>query len=224
MPPKKKGPDMAFLAAMLKEYGGEGADQAVENVKPLDDAKELAERNRKQTTLEMEAVLKHQHYAHSLMFKTCARCKSTFQTNYCYVGYCSDSCRRDAFRDRFHVDWGRVRPATEFEYEEFAVVSPDKTKALYQWAKGFVESYESFTTEANRLQSLEENGQAENLDDPQVPDSLLNEVSPDGEVPDTLQSPVPSGDYVPQENRPGSHPSPSYEFDFDDDTFSSPFQ
>lgn len=142
---KKSGPDMDFLASMLQQYGGQGADQVkVEEFKPLEDAKERTERNRQLTMTEMEAVLKSQHHRHSLMFKTCSECGGTFQTNYCYVGYCSDTCRRDAFFRRFHVSWDRIRPAQEFEYEDFAVVTPEKTEALYQWAKGFVESYEDF--------------------------------------------------------------------------------
>lgn len=225
----KKGPDMAFLAKMMEEHAAKTGAAVVDvaAVTVLEDRAELDDRNRTLRMQETELVLRSQHYRHSLMFKNCAECGATFQTNFCYVGFCSDSCRNDAFYKRFHVTVTRIKTPQEFEHEPFGIVSSEMTEGLYQWAKSFVSDYEDFKSQTS--------GQNQGQQVPyssQGPDVRLKETEPDSLVEqeastnlDTVSDLPETVGYAPLESVPLPPAIPEhFEILDDDEAFLSPFQ
>lgn len=228
MATKKGQPDMAFLAKMMQEHAAKTGTEVVDvsSVVVKEDRAEQDERNRTLRMQETELVLRSQHYRHSLMFKTCAECGATFQTNFCYVGFCSDSCRNDAFYKRFHVKASRIRTPQEFEHEPFGIVSPEMTEGLYRWAKSFVSSYDEFKSQTSGQ------NQGPLPETSEVPDAipLADEPGYLGEQqaltsPDTVSGQPETVGYVPQE--PGSSQQQvqvHYDLLDDDEVLLSPFQ
>src|SRR5690349_16663885 len=118
MPPRKKGPDMAFLAALMQEYTGK--DVKAEDLEDYETLSNRKATENEQKLLESEGLLKMLHHKHSMLFKNCKFCRQQFTTNYCYQEYCSDSCRDDEFRQKYGITIRelKIKPVSSFwEYE-----------------------------------------------------------------------------------------------------------
>lgn len=117
---------------------------------------------------EAEAVLKSLHYPHSLMMKRCNWCGEAFQTNYCAVGSCSDTCRKRYFEETYKIKWNTFKTKTWGDYEPPQVVSAQSVKELHAWATAFIADYD-------RLMSL--SGPEEN---PMRPREQVVSIGEDG--------------------------------------------
>ena len=96
----------------------------------LNMVQEVVDNGPQQRALAQEAML------HTLAVKPpkliqreCEECKETFGTNYLYVGYCSDHCRRVALK-RIGIHYSAQKNEYTARQEEAMVVPPSAIKAL----------------------------------------------------------------------------------------------
>lgn len=133
------------LALAAEIAAKEGVELApVESIPDPVEYMRQEEAKKEERSLAFEGVLLQAHSKHALMMKKCRVCGHAFQTSYCYVSFCSDLCRKEEFRQRFHVDFDRLKPPASFwEYEKEILVPPDTLTKLYGWAKELVRQYEA---------------------------------------------------------------------------------
>lgn len=222
--PARKQADMAFLAEVLKRTGVD-TDPDVEALK---DAKgeyariQLAESVKAR---QQSGVLRQLHHVHSMEMKTCASCKKTFKTSYCYEIYCSDECRDRAFQLHYGVTWESLRVPTslgDWHYEPVLGVTPEIIEGLEVWARKFLADLDDIKSRVGQTTENQETSisrterilrkfeQGLDLEDESTQDSL--HVEPLLEDATASQSPV--------EHKPTVDP-----FDLDFDEFDvEPFQ
>jgi hypothetical protein len=228
MPPRKKGPDMGFLAALMKEYTGE--DVKAEDLADYETISNRKASESEQRLLESEGLLKMLHHKHSMLFKICRYCKRQFTTNYCYQECCSESCREDEFRSKYGITLRelKVKPTSSFwEYEPVLSIATGTLEALYEFSQWVIDNYEGL-----KERSLEEDQRKaeQSLEESDDPGQSFQDAEPAQEEPtlDTFSLDFPSIDDVPQsEKTENTPPSPSQfdPFDLDSDEFVfSPFQ
>lgn len=223
----RKGPDMAFLAQMLKEYGGvENTDDVIENVKPLEDVQDELAYRRRAAMAEVEGLIIQQHYKHAFQFKKCKKCSATFQTNYCYQSYCSPLCRDTALREHLGMDLATMRAlkaraaaASYWEYEDPIILSPETIETVKEFCEFFLAEYATFKEQSeNYSPPSPDQEETFELDSP-FPDWSEEE----DELPEVHSIPEIPGNQQPEvsdEPLLASSPFDLEQFDSDDFQFS----
>jgi hypothetical protein len=134
---------LAAARAIMAEQG-QSLDIDLSSVPTPIEYERQREDTKERNILAIEGVLRQQHYKHGLMLVTCKECNEKFQTNYCYVRYCSDTCRYESFRKHYGIEYGKVKtPTSYWEYETPIVVPPDLLRGLVGWARELVRQYEA---------------------------------------------------------------------------------
>lgn len=163
---KQAQPDMAFLAALLKEHQEktgqsvvEDVDTYVKTVASVDEEVSLLKRHNAMS--QTEGILLQQHYRHGVEFKKCEHCGSVFQTNYCYWKYCSPVCRETAIQQRMGLTVQQMRElknraaaTSQWEYEPPLVLSPETVDTLEAYCRWFLANLETIRNSAKETESL----------------------------------------------------------------------
>lgn len=149
-----KGVDYAFLAKMAEEYG---VALDTDNLESSEEVEVKREKARVDRMVQMEGVLTQLHHKHALTHKVCKFCQQPFTTNYCYVEYCSDSCRNDEFLRKYGIAYDKVKtkpPQSFWEYEDVIILPPDLTQNLYEYAKFIVDNYDELMRRSQERQEV----------------------------------------------------------------------
>lgn len=156
-------------------------------------------------TLELESVLQSLHHPHAFMMRKCKWCGELFQTNYCYVAYCSDECIINGLAEIgiAYDPWGRNRwdshqfylkneHTTRWTYEPPQYISTQTLNKLEEWAHLFLADLDRLRSQAEIREAEELEKTLQDLQDSanqilEDSDDSLQETQEDSPLPATQQ-------------------------------------